>query len=81
MKRAYIMVSVKEMSLKSVVRVAKRLPYVMRVDVVSGPYDLLIMVEGKTFDEISEFVINQLRQIEGVEHTETWIAMIPHEQS
>lgn len=80
MKRAYILVTVKPLWIASVIRMTKRLKMVDRVDVISGPYDLMVTVIGDTFDSVSDFIIEELRKIDGIEHTETWMVMVPHEK-
>ncbi len=41
------------------------------VDLVAGPYDLIVQVEGNSPDDISDKVINVIHKIEGVKETTT----------
>ena len=55
-------------------RIAERIynyPEVKSVYLISGAYDYLITLEGKTFLEISKFVAEKLSPIEGVLSTST----------
>jgi len=43
-----------------------KLPGVYEVHMITGEYDLLVKVRGKTIEDIGEIVINKLRILEGV---------------
>lgn len=79
MKRAYVLLSVKMQRIQSVMRMTKRLPYVVRVDAISGRYDIMVTVEAESFDDVNDLIMGHLRGIDGIEHTETWMVMIPDE--
>ncbi|RLF27979.1 MAG: Lrp/AsnC family transcriptional regulator [Thermoplasmata archaeon] len=51
-------------------RIAK-LPGVYEVHIISGEYDLLLKVRGKSLEEIGKLVIDRLRQLKGVGRTLT----------
>ena len=46
-------------------------PEVQSVQLMSGAYDLQVLIEGKTLREVSNFVFNQLAPMEGVVSTAT----------
>ena len=46
-------------------------PEVQSVQLMSGSYDLQVVIEGKTLREVSNFVFNQLAPMEGVVSTAT----------
>ena len=48
-----------------------RFPQARTVYLVSGTYDLLILVTGKTMHEVADFVAQKLTPIEGVQGTVT----------
>ena len=55
-------------------RIAERIynyPEVYSVYLISGSYDLLVTIEGKTLKEVSRFVSEKLSPIEGVLNTAT----------
>lgn len=52
-------------------RIAK-LPGVHEVHIISGEYDLLLKVRGKTLENIGTLVIDKLRQLKGVGRTLTF---------
>ena len=44
---------------------------VYEVHIISGEYDLLLKVRGKSLEEIGKFVIDKLRELKGVGRTLT----------
>ena len=48
-----------------------RFPEARSVYLLSGTYDLLVLVTGKTMNEVAEFVTHKLALIEGVQGTVT----------
>lgn len=55
-------------------RIAERIcmhPEVQSVSLMSGGYDLLVVIEGKTMREVSNFVFNRLAMMDGVVSTAT----------
>lgn len=48
-----------------------RFPQARTVYLVSGTYDLLILVTGKTMHEVADFVAQKLAPVEGVQSTVT----------
>lgn len=49
-------------------RIAK-LPGVYEIHIISGEYDLLLKVRGKSLEEIGKLVVDKLRQLNGVGRT------------
>ncbi|MBN1860313.1 MAG: Lrp/AsnC family transcriptional regulator [Candidatus Thermoplasmatota archaeon] len=52
-------------------RIAK-LPGVYEVHIISGEYDLILKVRGKSLDDIGVLVVDKLRQMKGVGRTLTF---------
>ncbi|MCX6666823.1 MAG: Lrp/AsnC family transcriptional regulator [Euryarchaeota archaeon] len=52
-------------------RIAK-LPGVYEVHIISGEYDLLLKVRGKSLEDIGVLVVDKLRQLKGVGRTLTF---------
>lgn len=55
----------------SVAGLIYRFPQTRTVYLVSGTYDLLVLVAGKTMHEVADFVAQELAPIEGVQGTVT----------
>lgn len=48
-----------------------KIPGVYEVHIISGEYDLLIKVQGKSLEEIGKLVVDKLRDLKGVGRTLT----------
>ena len=71
---AYVFVSFDPKSGTSQKNMAKEISTfkeVYEVSIVAGHWDLIIKVRGDSTEEIGNFVLERLRQIKGVERTET----------
>ncbi|MHA1667575.1 MAG: Lrp/AsnC family transcriptional regulator [Candidatus Heimdallarchaeaceae archaeon] len=71
---AFILVAYDTSSKKSQRGVAKeisKLPFVQEVHIITGEWDMLLKVRGKNSEEIGKFVLDKLREIEGVLKTVT----------
>lgn len=44
---------------------------VVAADNVTGPYDVIVNVEGSTLDELSKLVVSQIQAVEGITRTFT----------
>ena len=53
----------------------KSIPDVEEVDIVTGGTDVLVKVRVSNIDELSEFVTKKLRNIDGIEKTQTMVVL------
>ena len=60
-----------EVSQRELARRIAQLPGVSEVHIISGEYDLLLKVRGKSLEEIGKLVVDKLRQLKGVGRTLT----------
>ena len=58
-----------------IARQIKVLPEVEDVSIVTGEIDLIVKVSLKDVDELNDFVISKLRDIEGIERTITSVVL------
>lgn len=75
--KAFVLVTYKSNS-KSQEEVAKRiskLPFVERVYIIAGPWDILVEAIGKDVEDLGKGVTEKLREIEGVDKTQTLIVL------
>ena len=61
-------------------QVAERFPEVKALYLMSGGYDLSVLVEGKTLKEVSKFVAEKLASIEHVQSTMTHFVLKKYKQ-
>jgi len=55
----------------SVARSIGDLPGVVRVEVVTGPYDVIAKVEAASIDELGALVLRPIQQVDGIIRTMT----------
>jgi DNA-binding Lrp family transcriptional regulator len=77
--KAYVLVETSAGKTKSVKKALGKLrPGKCRIeslDVVTGPYDYIAVVQGPTLDDIGQLVTEGIGAIEGVTRTTTCLAM------
>lgn len=80
--QAYILLTVnyslpsgKKIHQMEVARSIRSFPEVEEVKILAGVTDILIRVRTHDIDELNNFVINKLREIDGVDKTQTMIVL------
>lgn len=73
--KAYILIEAAVGKTRDVVSTLKGLEGVISVDPVTGPYDVIMVVEAKDLNAIGELVTNKIHPIPGVTRTVTCLAV------
>ena len=60
---------------KDVATAVKKIEGVKSVDVVTGPYDIIAVLEGKTLNDIGDIVTSKIHPITGISRTVTCLAL------
>ena len=60
---------------KDVVESIKKLKGVVSVDTVTGPYDIIVVVEGESLNDIGDLVTGKIHPITGISRTVTCLAV------
>lgn len=60
---------------KEVLVALSQLKEVKSVDMVTGPYDIIAMIEKKTLTDIGDLVTRKIHPIAGISRTVTCLAM------
>lgn len=71
----------REVGFDSIAERIYRFPEVRSLYLMSGAYDLMVMIEGKDLKEVSQFVSNKLSTIEGVLSTTTHFMLKMYKES
>src|SRR4030042_1283847 len=61
-----------EVSQRQLAQRVAHLPGIYEVHIISGEYDLLLKVRGKSLEDIGILVVDKLRQLKGVGKTVTF---------
>lgn len=72
---AYILVTARSSKVKEARNELARLPAVKSAHAVTGPFDIILLVEEAGIKEIGQVVVEEIQQIEGVERTLTCLVV------
>lgn len=75
MVEAYVLITAKIGKVKKVAGELQKLENIKSVHVVTGPYDLIVFTEAKDLPTLTNVVIEDIHQIDGVEDTNTAIVV------
>ncbi len=75
MARAYVLVETAVGKTGSVKASLERKPTVKAVDTVTGPYDLIVQIEGPDISSIGRIVLDEIHTVEGVSRTITCLVV------
>ena len=73
--KAYILLETSIGKTRDVAKSLRQVDDVRTVDVVTGPFDIVALVEGHDVDQIGELVTSKIHAIAGVDRTLTCVAM------
>ena len=73
--KAYVLIETEVGRTKDVVEAVHGLEGVISVDVVTGPYDAIAIVQGETLNEVGALVTARVHPITGITRTVTYLAV------
>ena len=73
--KAFILIETVVGRTKDVVTAINQLEGVKSVDTVTGPYDIIAIVEAKSLNEIGDLVTGKVHPIAGISRTVTCLAI------
>ncbi len=68
---AYILITVAHGTAQKVYDQLSSIPGVAKVNAISGPYDIVALLQGADFNAIGNIIINKIQPIDGIERTIT----------
>lgn len=71
MVQAYILIHTEVGKARDVAAAMQDISGMVRVDAVTGPYDVVALAEAHTVDELGRLIVSKLQAIPGVERTVT----------
>lgn len=63
---AYVLIDIAAGTAHRVYQELEKISNVAQVDIVTGPYDLVALVQGSDFNAIGNVVMNKIQTIEGI---------------
>ncbi len=73
--KAFVLIETAVGKSKEVVEVIRQLKGVKSVDTVTGPYDVIAIVEGENLNDIGDLVTAKIHPIAGISRTVTCLAI------
>jgi len=73
--KAFILIETVVGRSKDVVAALKELKGITSVDTVTGPYDIIAVIQGETLNDIGDIVTGKLHPIAGISRTVTCLAI------
>ncbi len=73
--KAFILIETVVGKSKDVVAALKKLKGITSVDTVTGPYDIIAVIQGETLNDIGDIVTGKLHPINGISRTVTCLAI------
>lgn len=71
MVQAYILIQAEIGKAREVALTIKGLPGVVRVDAVTGPYDVIVLTEARNVDELGKMIVSNVQAVPGITRTLT----------
>ena len=75
--KAFVLIETKPGKNKEVATALEQLKGVKSVDVVTGPYDIIAIIEGESLNDIGDLVTGKIHPIAGISRTVTCLALRP----
>ena len=73
--KAYVLIETQVGKTWEVVKTIRSLEVTAAIDSVTGPYDAIAILEGKTLEEIGDLVTTRIHPIAGISRTVTCLAV------
>ncbi|SCL21177.1 AsnC family protein [Micromonospora rhizosphaerae] len=71
MVQAYILIQTEVGKARDVADQISDLSGVVRVDAVTGPYDVVVLTEANTVDELGKLIVSKVQMVPGITRTLT----------
>ena len=75
MAKAFVLIETAVGRSKEVVAALRALKGVTSVDTVTGPYDIIVVIGGKTLNDIGDTVTEKIHPIPGISRTVTCLVI------
>ena len=73
--KAFVLVETAVGKNKDVVSTLDKMKGVKSVDTVTGPYDIIAVVEAETLNEIGDIITSKIHSVDGISRTVTCLAV------
>ena len=73
--KAFVLISTAVGRHKEVATALKKLKGVKSVDIVTGPYDIIVVIEQENLNDVGDLVTGKIHPIAGISRTVTCLAI------
>ena len=73
--KAYVLIEAQVGKTKQVVEAIRKLQEVVSVDAITGPYDVIAIIQGETLNDVGELIVSKVHPIAGISRTVTCLAV------
>ncbi len=73
--KAYVLIETAVGRNKEVANAMEKLKGIKSVDIVTGPYDIIAIMEGESLNDIGDLVTGKIHPITGISRTVTCLAI------
>jgi DNA-binding Lrp family transcriptional regulator len=73
--RAYVLVETAVGKTKAVVTSLKKMEGIKSVDTVTGPYDVIAIVEASTLNDVGDIITSKIHAVDGISRTVTCLVV------
>jgi DNA-binding Lrp family transcriptional regulator len=73
--KAYVLIETQVGRTKQVVDTIRKLQGVVLVDIVTGPYDAIAIVQAETLNDIGTLLVEKVHPVAGISRTVTCVAL------
>ena len=71
MVQAYILIQTEVGKARDVATAIRDVPGVVRVDAVTGPYDVVVLTEATSVDDLGAMIVSKIQLVPGITRTLT----------
>jgi len=75
METVYVLVKLQPGVVEDIKKQIEKIQGVVEVSAVTGPYDLIVKIEGDYITDVLSVVVRDLRKLSGITSTETLVAV------
>jgi len=74
-RKAYVLIQVHAGKAEEVAGALRGKPGIAAADLVTGPHDVIAVLQGADADAIARIVVNEIQAIKGIQHTITYMVI------
>jgi DNA-binding Lrp family transcriptional regulator len=75
--KAYVLIETEGGQSKGIIELLSKMKGVKSVDIVTGPYDVIAVVEEESLNEVGDLITGKIHPINGVSRTVTCLSIKP----